>query len=132
MRKTIAAIVAGVAISGISAFPAQGHEATWESVVGINHRAGPERDVFRGRVASTRFRCVQNRRVTVKKVQPGADAVIGSDRTDDEGAYSVGLDGRAERGRYYAVARRRARITPGHSHICLTARSQNIKVPEAQ
>jgi hypothetical protein len=64
------------------------------------------RDRFRGRVTSSRRSCRVNRRVIVKKVRPGRDRTVGSDRTNNRGRWRLRRPN--ANGRFYAQVNRNA------------------------
>ena len=104
-----------------------GEDTFVASAVSIRHRVTP-RHVFKGGVAAGLPRCEPGRRVVVKKVRDGRDLIVGRDRTNDRGKWRVPHDV-GGRGRYYAVATRRALDAPGDRMIiCRRDRSATIRV----
>jgi hypothetical protein len=61
--------------------------------------------------------------VSVFRRKPGADAKVGTDRTNSRGRYSIGEPG--AKGSYYGVSRRA--FTPGAGN-CLAAESARERV----
>jgi hypothetical protein len=70
-----------------------------------------------------RGRCAKGKRVSVFRRKPGADAKVGTDRTNSRGRYSIGEPG--AKGSYYGVSRRA--FTPGAGN-CLAAESARERV----
>lgn len=86
-----------------------------------------ETNVFKGRAASANPACEPGRRVTVKRVRPGSDERVASDRTDSVGRWSLVHNARA--GQYYAKMGRKD-IGPGeHRHICVGVRTSTFVIP---
>ena len=88
---------------------------------------GDRRNVFRGQALSQHPRCMRNREVRLKHVDPGPNTFVGSDLTDRQGDWRVQLG--SPNGRYYAVATRKS-FTAGNGDlvVCLRDRSRTIKV----
>ena len=78
---------------------------------------------FNGRVTSNRTTCEGNRRVLLKKVRRGADAVVGQDVSDRRGKWQIGS--RRPQGRFYANAKRR--LVSNGTVECRQARSRTIR-----
>jgi hypothetical protein len=85
---------------------------------------------FTGDVVSDKAKCERGRKVVVKKVTPGSDFKVGSDRTNRRGAFKVGHGGRAHGdGKFYAkVKKKRFTNNKGRVIVCEKARSRTITV----
>jgi hypothetical protein len=121
--KTVAlglALVAPLLVA--TATEASAHNASFDSSVSIDY----DRPNFVGRVSSERDRCEQGRSVSVFKKRDGADRLIGTDETNDNGFYSVNKPG--ARGRFYAVVAREVFGGYGHRHVCEADTSNTIRV----
>jgi hypothetical protein len=88
----------------------------------VRFRYRPTKSLFAGRVLSSQPFCERKRKVVVKRVRPGRDAVVSRDRTGRAGRFEVAHGGQA--GRYYARAKRR--VT--QIRLCSGARSRTIRV----
>jgi hypothetical protein len=73
------------------------------------------RGKFRGRVKSSLGACRRGRRVLVKKVRPGRDATVGTDRANRRGKWRVRKPN--ARGRFYAQVRKNAQCRGDRSKI---------------
>jgi hypothetical protein len=82
---------------------------------------------FDGKVSSKQGSCERNRKVTVRRVVSGPDPSYGSDLTDRFGNWTVNASADIA-GFYYAQASFRRVRKPGHDHICLAARSDEISI----
>lgn len=82
----------------------------------------------RGDLDSNRSACVPNRLVKLFRAVPGADRLVGKDRTGARGRWQVGLGASPAPGNFYAKATQR-RIGPRrHRHLCRGARSNQVTV----
>lgn len=105
-------------------FVGRAHEFTADSEVTIRWAQGVT--AFKGQVISARASCEQDRRVLLYKVRPGADSLIGTDRTNDEGRWRI--DRANPHGSFYAKIFRREVQGYGHFHVCRGDKSQTIQV----
>jgi hypothetical protein len=118
----VAGLVFGLGALGIGLGTAWGHRFIATSHVTINYVG-----FFDGTVSSKKAFCERNRKVTVRRVVAGPDPSYGSDRTDVAGSWRV--DASADvAGFYYAQAAFKRVRKPGHDHICLAARSDEIDI----
>ena len=100
MRKPIFAILAAcAAIVAALAIPAVAPAATFRTSVSINFvdRAGP--DIFRGRVGSPNAACISDRTVRLYRVRPARDQLIDTDKSENNGSWSIRRRGRPRTGR---------------------------------
>lgn len=99
--------------------------ATIPTSVSIQRVERPAQDVFKGKVTAPDARCFQNRRVILFRVAPGADTKLGVDRSEDNGNWSIDVEGGAPAGDYYAKAPRKA----AGADTCGAAKSATVTVP---
>ena len=93
----------------------------------ISIRYSKRRNRFRGSVGSAEQECQVGRRVTVKKVRRGRDAVMGRTLTNDLGNWT--LRKKVRRGRFYAnVAKKTFVASNGDTVNCLYDRSAWLRV----
>jgi hypothetical protein len=124
----LAAAVLTAAIVSLTLGPvltAQGHTHTYSASISIRYKASGNK--FLGHLG-TGPPCRKGRVVSVFLVQPGADRLLGKDRTDSDGDYvvknSAGLTGG-----FYAKTPREVRGDGyQHQHTCKKARSATINV----
>ena len=123
-RATILAVaLVGVFLLGSSTVAA--HVFTANSSVSIRFDDGK----FKGRVESSRESCEKNRNVAVfKKRSQRPDLFIGSDKTNDNGRYSIPKP-KGIKGRFYARVERRETGRYEHEHKCRGATSRIIEAP---
>jgi hypothetical protein len=81
---------------------------------------------FHGSVESSRARCERNRTVSVFKVRPGDDRLVGQDNTNRSGGYRVQEQG--ANGRFYAKVARKVVGGYNNTVVCQAARSSTITV----
>ncbi len=100
-------------------------ETTCRSTITIAHDAG-RRPKFTGKVGSEEPMCKRARDVTVKKMKPGADQVVGKAVTNAKGKYAV--PARNGNGRFYAkVSKATVENDDGETITCQAARSKTIR-----
>jgi hypothetical protein len=122
MRRSLVAVLASCVALGGAVAPSAGAQAAPSATsVTINFVNGAAQDLFRGRVGSPNPACREDRLVRLFFVQPGADARIDSDRSEDNGAWDIDVEGGAAPGRYYA------RVTANAN--CQVAMSRIVTVP---
>lgn len=95
-------LVLALALAGVASLPAGsavGSVPTVKSTVTITSGEGTE---FKGKVSSPKKQCRDDRKVQLymKPYGGGADTVVGSDKTDASGAWSI--EGSFVAGIYYA------------------------------
>jgi hypothetical protein len=76
---------------------------------------------FRGKVKSAKGKCRKNRTVILKKVRPGSDKTVGTDKTNAQGKWKIKRPN--AKGRFYAKAQRKETL----KLICRKARSKTVK-----
>ena len=125
MRKSTLAILAVcAAIVAALAVPAVAPAATFRTSVTINFVDRPGPDIFRGRVSSPNPNCISDRTVRLFRVRPGADQLIDTDKSEDNGTWSIDVEGDPAPGDYYV---RVTRKTLG-ANACSIAVSPTIAV----
>jgi hypothetical protein len=122
MRRPILAVLVSCATLGAAvAVPGLAQAGTSPTSVTITFIDRPGNDLFRGRVSSPNPNCRENRLVRLFFAQPGDDAFIDRDRSEDNGNWSIDIEAPgASPGRYYV----RVTATPN----CRAARSQVVTV----
>jgi hypothetical protein len=124
-RRTMAAVAVlalAPVIPGI--LLAEAHSFTAPSTVTIAYNATA--DNFHGRVSSDRTLCLGARNVNVYKVVDGTNPLIGITTSGSQGGWTVPKSN--AKGTFYALALRSESGGYGNSHVCLQARSPNLKV----
>jgi hypothetical protein len=125
MRKSVLTTLAVcAAIVGALAVPAAAPAANIPTTVSIRFvdRTGP--DIFRGRVTSPNANCIQDRTVRLFRARAGDDQLIDTDSSEDNGSWSIDVEGDPTPGRYYVRVTRRAL----GADSCAPARSPVIDV----
>lgn len=124
MRKSSLAILASCAalLAGVIVPSVAQADATTVTIEFVDR---PNNDVFRGFVESPNPNCVENRKVRLFRVAPGADIFIDRDRSEDSGKWAIDIEGGAPAGDYYVKVAKR---TVG-AVTCDKARSETITVP---
>jgi hypothetical protein len=88
-----------------------------------------EGSTYSGRVGSTKKGCVKKRKVKVMYKRGGETDKIGSARTDKKGKFRIEISGGSlERGKYYAIAKKRSYKRGGNKVVCEKAESRTLKV----
>ena len=127
-RRDPRRVIGAVALSAIAALSigvATASAATIPTNISIQRVERPARDVFKGFVTAPDSRCFENRRVLLFRVTPGPDTRLDSDRSEDNGSWSIDVEGGAPSGSYYAKAPRKA----VGADICAAAKSSTVTVP---
>ena len=114
---TAATMVVGIAGAGAA--------TTFPTSVSIKFTPGAAADVFSGKVSSPNANCVSHRHVVLRRAVTGPDIRVGTDRSEDNGNWSIDVEGGAPAGRYYAKVTAKT-IAAG---TCASARSATITVP---
>jgi hypothetical protein len=122
--KLLAVLAAVLSLLAVGAGVATAHTFRAASEVTITYNDAQDR--FQGRVSSERPRCVKNRLVVVFRDNPGDDAPVGSDTTNDNGFWTV--EQKNARGDFYAKVFRRKHTSTGHTHVCRADVSPTITV----
>jgi hypothetical protein len=129
-KRTISILCAGaIAFLGAQPMIAGAFAQTDEeekSASYITIRYGDASRRFKGTVGAARG-CQRFRRVYLKKHRPGRNSIVGRDTTSRHGNWKIHR--RHHRGRYYAVAVRKA-VTDqnGNTLVCQWDRSPTIKI----
>ena len=128
MRKLVIALVVALACLSIGAVSAlAAHKFRTRVTIHFVEGTTPYgADKFKGKVKSKKAKCERRRKVTVKRVQPGPDQVIGVDRSDGSGRWKVVVAGSAPSGQYFAVAKKR---TLKSGAVCKKGKSDTVAVP---
>jgi hypothetical protein len=130
--KTLALLTTGISVLALSAGVASAHTTRFDSDVSLQLGVNPITStfIFNGDVTSPRGGCVADRRVTLYRELDGADEATGSDRTDENGLWSVSKHTSEVPGGsfYYAQVKKRDIGRPGHDHVCRGARSETINI----
>lgn len=126
MKRYLAIFTCLIAAAGTAT--AIAHTTGFNSATTIALRAGPN-DSFTGRVSSPLPGCLRGRLVKLYNLNPGyTGTTIYRTRTNLNGKWTVGLNGHAYPGSWYAIVTVK-RITPtGHNHLCRGARSRTITI----
>jgi hypothetical protein len=83
-------------------------------------------NAFHGSVESPSARCERHRTVSIFKVRPGDDSLVGRDETNRRGRYRVPEQG--ANGRFYAKVARKVVGGYNNTVVCQSARSGTIRV----
>jgi len=121
-RRRIAVMAVGVLAAGVVAVPALAIQTVRNDSRVI--WSGPNRPSFSGRVKSSRHACEFNRYVKLLMVRSGPDELLGKDRTNRRGQWTVRHP--IEPGRFYAKVVRRKERTAGTIFVCRRDRSTVI------
>jgi hypothetical protein len=132
-RKTLVlAATTAVAVLATGAGVASAHTVRFDSDVSLQLGVNPITStyIFSGDVTSPRGGCVADRRVTLFRELDGADEATGSDRSDENGLWSVSKHTSEVPGGsfYYAQVKKRDIGPSGHDHICRGARSETMDI----
>ena len=131
MRKSLLVIAAAIglalaAVAGADVFTASPQLRIAKVPEGTTNR-GATVFVY-GRIVSSRAFCKANRRVRLFRVRPGPDRFLGSDLTDREGEYRFVRRPRAGPDGLHVHPTSRNALTYGHSHVCRSDRSRNLRI----
>jgi hypothetical protein len=125
MRRpaTLGVVTACATLAGLAA-PTAAPAATFSTAVSIRFIDRPGPDIFRGTVTSPAGKCVSNRLVRLFRVQGGPDQLIDFDRSEDNGSWSIDIEGDPAPGTYYVRVPRR--MVGGD--VCAAAVSRRMAV----
>lgn len=132
MKRATALILASAAMMSIGAAAiATGHTAKYDSTVTAKlNKGGKEGGSFSGTVESATLRCAADRDVNVQmRVDNAPDVLVGSDATDDTGAWELPVTADLAPGAYYAAAAKKTlKKNTKHRHVCKRALSAEVVV----
>jgi hypothetical protein len=72
-------------------------------------------------------KCEAGQKIKLKQVQPGKDPVLGSDKTDGDGEYSIRINPKSDM-KVYTFFGGSVDTSYGHSHTCEKSKSDRILV----
>jgi hypothetical protein len=128
----LAALVAGLTLALVA--PASGHILRNQRKISagfLPSNPTPPYTAVTGRVTSTTSaRCRSGSRVTVFKVAPGADTVVGSGITTQQGYFTIPApNGQFADGAYYLTVKRKILVRNRfHRHTCPSLRTQTVTI----
>jgi hypothetical protein len=126
MKRWIAGVGIMMALlAGATAVAFASHQ-THSSTITIDYSTSPKLTIF-GKVKSSAHGCMVGRKVELLRGHTGAQTVVGSDKTDSHGKWSVTIDP-PKAGRYQAQAVRQKFTHHGQKHTCKPARSPKIDI----
>jgi hypothetical protein len=104
---------------------ANGCPATDSTVAVLRYKARTK--TFKGTVRGSQYdQCAPRRGVTVTRVTPGPDRIIGTVRTGSDGKYSLKVSKKPRSGKYYVYVDRRTNFDIGL--VCTAVKSPKIQV----
>ena len=126
MKRSLSMLVGATSLVLAMAAIAFAATTEYDSTVTISFRPAHQDvgDAFAGRVQSVKAACETDRKVKVFEKADSGDVLVGTDQTDDSGAWSVPVAS-AEPGTYYAKAKK-TDLTA--TSVCQRARSVDLKV----
>jgi hypothetical protein len=121
------ALIGGMSLTGI----ALAHTSSASPDLTIGHSPGGAVDpgdkvVVFGAVRGKAL-CKQRVQVTLFRVEPGRNARLGTDRTDNDGEYRFVLHPQSDQTVYTKIGKL-VETSYGHSHTCRKARSENESI----
>ncbi len=132
MRRAAGTALAAAALALVAVAPiASAHTAKYDTTVTAKlKKGGKDANTFSGVVDSAKAKCVIDREVKVyMQIDNADDALIGSDRTDDAGAWEFLPAGEPAPGTYYALAAKTVlKKNKKHRHVCKRAASDTVSV----
>jgi hypothetical protein len=83
----------------------------------------------KGKIDSTKGKCVKNRKVKVFRKQSGNKSKLGSDKTNDKGKFGIGLPS-LKNGKYFAEVKEKdlADTSSGEARVCLSRNSGKVTI----
>jgi hypothetical protein len=106
------ALIVSLAIAALLAVPATG-AASFKTRVILSLKF----PAWHGKLASPSAHCVEDRRVKLFRVRSGPDKLLGTDRSEDNGSWSIPIGKRLTSGGYYAKAVARGNCRVGKSKV---------------
>lgn len=126
MRKLLAlAAVSGLLVPALFVGTASAHVKKTETTLTIDSSPAGNRVLVFGKIKPKK--CALDQKVKVYEAGPGSDRVLGSDRLDNDGEYSVRIP--ADSGRVYAKVKSAVIVSNyQHTHKCKGDKSPTINV----
>jgi len=106
------ALIVSLAIGAILVVPASG-AASFKTQVIVSLKF----PAFHGKLASPKGGCIKDRKVKLFRVRSGPDKLLGTDRSEDNGKWSIPIGKRLTSGGYYAKAVARGNCRAGKSKV---------------
>jgi hypothetical protein len=106
------ALIISLAIAALVAVPASG-AASFKTKVIVSLKF----PAWHGKLASPKGACVRDRKVKLFRVRSGPDKLLGTDRSEDNGKWSIPIGKRLTSGGYYAKAVARGNCRAGKSKV---------------
>jgi hypothetical protein len=106
------ALIASLAILALLAVPVAA-SASFKTRVIVSLKF----PAFHGKLASPRAGCVKDRKVKLFRTRSGPDKLLGTDKSEDNGKWSIPIGKRLTSGGYYAKAVARGKCRAGKSKL---------------
>lgn len=104
-------VVAALAVAALSAGPAAGASYATKVIVSLKTPA------FHGKLKSGRSSCAGGRTVKLLRKKPGPDRLLGTDRSNGKGKWSIPIGKLASGASYYAKAPAKGSCRAGKSRV---------------
>ena len=127
-RRRLAVLSAGAAVTAIAAVGAAGGSAepAQRVVTASKVTISISLPLYHGKVQSDFDECAQHRRVTLYRVRPGDDKVLGKDRTNSQRRWRVNPGNVAPGQKFYAKVRNVEVSSVGTGLSCVKDRSRTV------
>jgi hypothetical protein len=109
IRRALIAALAIAAVLATSAAAASSFRTT--VIVSLKFPA------FHGKLASPKHGCIKDRKVKLFRSRSGPDKLLGTDKSEDNGRWSIPIGNRLTSGAYYAKAVARGHCRAGKSKL---------------
>jgi hypothetical protein len=110
-RFSVLLVVIALAAAAFSAGPAAGASYATKVIVSLKTPA------FHGKLKSRRSSCATGRRVKLFRKKPGRDKLLGTDRSNAKGRWSIPIGKLASGAAYYAKAPAKGGCKAGKSKV---------------
>ena len=121
-------LVAALAVSALALAPASSVAATKYPTrfTEFKLKGSSSGAKFKGRIGSTKGKCVNKRTVKLFRKHNGKKKKLGSDKTNQKGKFGIELPGKLENGAYYAKVKRKD--FDNGAKVCLDVTSPKVRV----
>jgi hypothetical protein len=106
------ALIVSLAIGALLAVPATG-AASFKTRVIVSLKF----PAWHGKLASPKGACIEDRKVKLFRLRSGPDKLLGTDKSEDNGTWSIPIGKRLTSGGYYAKAVARGNCRAGKSKV---------------
>jgi hypothetical protein len=127
MRVAVIAVGAVALCVGVASAATVDYETAFKK---FKFKTEASQTEFKGKLASTKGKCVKQRKVKLIRKHDGNKQTLGTDKTNGKGKWDISLSGVAKVGKYYAQVKKKSLGTngAGDKQVCLAEKSGKLNV----